>query len=133
MRTLHMLAAGAAVALSACAHVEPPSRAVVTGQVLYRERILLAPPGVVTVTLADTSRADAPAQVIATQVIEGVTAPPIKFALSYDPAWIIPNHTYTVSARIEVDGRLRFITDTHTPVITNGAPTHVEMVAVGVR
>jgi putative lipoprotein len=133
MRTLHMIAAGAALALSACASTEPPAKALVTGQVIYRERILLEPPGVVTVNLADTSLADAPAQVIATQVIEGVTGPPIKFALSYDPATIIASHTYTVSARIEVDGRLRFITDTHTPVITNGAPTHVEMIAVGVR
>lgn len=133
MRTLHMLAVGVVLALSACASAPPPEKALVTGQVIYRERILLAPPGVVTVTLADTSLADAPARVIASQVIEGVTGPPIKFALSYDPATIIANHTYTVSARIEVDGRLRFITDTHTPVITNGAPTHVEMVAVGVR
>lgn len=133
MRSLHMLALGAALALSACASVEPPTQALVTGQVIYRERILLTRPGVVTVTLADTSLADAPAQVIATQVIEGVTAPPIKFALSYDPATIIANHTYTVSARIEVGRRLRFITDTHTPVITNGAATHVELVAVVVR
>lgn len=126
----------AALALSGCASMESPAspaaKAQVTGQVIYRERIMLAPPGVVTVTLADTSLMDAPARVIATQVIEGVTAPPIKFALDYDPSTIIPNHTYSVSARIEVDGRLRFITDTHTPVITRGAPTHVELLAVGV-
>ncbi len=123
----------AAVALSGCATAEAPAKtAKVTGQVIYRERIMLAPPGVVTVTLADVSLADAPAQVIDTQVITGVRAPPIAFSLSYDPAKIIPNHTYAVSARIEVDGKLRFITDTHHPVITNGAPTNVEMIAVGV-
>ena len=98
----------------------------------YRERIMLPPDAKVTVTLADTSLMDAPAKVIATQVIPNVTAPPINFRLAYDPAQIIPNHTYSVSARIEVDGKLRFITDTHTPVITRGAPNHVEMIAVGV-
>ena len=36
----------------------------------------------------------------------------------------------TRGARIEAGGKLRFITDTHTPVITNGAPTRVEMIAV---
>ncbi|HVK42810.1 MAG: hypothetical protein K0Q62_518 [Phenylobacterium sp.] len=124
----------AALALSGCASMEPApaAKAEVTGSVFYRERIMLAPPGVVTVTLADTSLMDAPATVIATQVIPNVTAPPINFRLAYDPATIIPNHTYSISARIEVDGKLRFITDTHTPVITRGAPTHVEMLAVGV-
>ena len=86
----------------------------------------------VTVTLADTSLMDAPSKTIATQVIEGQTAPPFKFALAYDPKAIDPRNTYSVSARIEVDGKLRFITDTHTPVITRGAPTHVEMIARGV-
>lgn len=126
----------AALALSGCASMESPAspaaKAEVTGSVFYRERIMLVPPGVVTVTLADTSLMDAPAKVISTQVIPNVTAPPINFRLAYDPAQIIANHTYSVSARIEVDGKLRFITDTHTPVITRGAPTQVELLAVGV-
>ncbi|WP_312160317.1 YbaY family lipoprotein [Phenylobacterium sp.] len=133
MKPIHALAPLAALALAGCASMEPPpaAQAQVTGSVLYRERIMLPPTATVTVTLADTSLMDAPAQVIDTQVITG-GSPPYRFALSYDPARIIANHTYSVSARIEVDGRLRFITDTHTPVITHGAPTHVEMIAVGV-
>lgn len=128
-----ILALAAVLALAGCASSPPPAgKAQVTGSVIYRERIILAPPGVVTITLADTSLMDAPAKVMDRQVISGATAPPFNFALSYDPAKIIPNHTYTVSARIEVDGKLRFITDTHTPVITNGAPTSVQMIAVAV-
>ena len=126
----------AALALAGCASMEssppPAAKAEVTGSVFYRERIMLAPPGVVTVSLADTSLMDAPSKTIATQVIKGQTAPPFKFALAYDPKAIDPRNTYSVSARIEVDGKLRFITDTHTPVITHGAPTHVKMIAVGV-
>ena len=79
----------AALTLAGCASMESPpastAKAEVTGSVFYRERIMLAPPGVVTVTLADTSLADAPAKVIATQVIPNVTAPPINFRLAYDP------------------------------------------------
>lgn len=134
MKLNHALAPLAALVLSACASTEAPpaEKAEVTGQVIYRERIMLPPSAKVTVTLADTSLMDAPSRTIATQVIEGQTAPPFKFALAYDPKAIDPRNTYSVSARIEVDGKLRFITDTHTPVITRGAPTHVEMIARGV-
>lgn len=133
MKTLHALAPLAALAIAGCASTAsaPAAKGQVTGTVLYRERIMLPPTATVTVSLADTSLMDAPAKVIDTQVLTG-GSPPYKFTLNYDPAQIVANHTYTVSARIEVDGKLRFITDTHTPVITRGAPNHVEMIAVGV-
>ncbi len=133
MKTLHALAPLVALAVAGCASTAPApaAKGQVTGSVLYRERIMLPPTATVTVTLADTSLMDAPAKVIDTQVLTG-GSPPYKFTLNYDPAKIVDNHTYTVSARIEVDGKLRFITDTHTPVITRGAPHHVEMIAVGV-
>ena len=133
MKPVLTLVALAALILAGCASPAPRETAEVTGQVIYRERMLLPPNARVTVVLADTSLMDAPARTLASQVIEGQTAPPFKFALAYDPAAIDPRNVYSVSARIEVDGKLRFITDTHTPVITHGAPTHVEMVAVGVR
>lgn len=133
MKTLHALAPLAALAIAGCASTAPApvAKGQVTGSVLYRERIMLPPTATVTVSLADTSLMDAPAKIIDTQVLTG-GSPPYKFTLNYDPAQIVANHTYTVSARIEVDGKLRFITDTHTPVITRGAPNHVEMIAVGV-
>ena len=133
MKTLYALAPLAALAIAGCASTAPApvAKGQVTGSVLYRERIMLPPTATVTVSLADTSLMDAPAKVIDTQVLTG-GSPPYKFTLNYDPVQIVANHTYTVSARIEVDGKLRFITDTHTPVITRGAPNHVEMIAVGV-
>ena len=132
MKPVLTLVALAALILAGCASPAPRETAEVTGQVIYRERMLLPPNARVTVVLADTSLMDAPARTLASQVIEGQTAPPFKFALTYDPAAIDPRNVYSVSARIEVDGKLRFITDTHTPVITHGAPTRVEMIAVGV-
>lgn len=47
----------------------PASRATVTGTVTYRERIALPPGATVTVRLQDVSRADAPAEVLAEEMI----------------------------------------------------------------
>jgi putative lipoprotein len=101
----------------------------VAGSVTYLERIALPPQATVTVRLADVSLADAPAQVLAEQVIPANgQQPPFAFALFYDPAQIQPNHTYAVQARIEVDGQLRFINTTRYPVLTEGVPNTVELV-----
>ncbi len=95
----------------------------VTGEVFYRERIAMPQGAVVKVQVADVSRADAPADVIGEQVIENPGNVPVKFSVPYDANKIDPRFTYAVSARIEVDGRLMWISTTHIPVITNGKPT----------
>ena len=101
----------------------------VTGSVTYRERIALPPTTVITVRLVDVSRADAPAELIAEQVIHTAGRQvPFEFALEYDAARIQPAHTYAVQVRIENDGRLLFISDTMNPVITRDAPGHVDIV-----
>ncbi len=107
----------------------------VTGTLAYRERIALPDNAVVMVTLQDISLADAPAKVIATQSFETEGAQvPFDFELSYDRAEILENHRYSVSARIEVNGKLRFITDTVNPVITDSNKTgHVDLRLIGVR
>ena len=126
----------AASALSACVDPEArtisgpaagPERAtehVITGQLTYRERIALIPGSMAEVTLIDVSLADAPAKVIAKQQFSADGAQvPFAFELSYDPSQIDARHTYSVSARIEVDGKLRFISDTAYRVITDEAKT----------
>ncbi|NMU26748.1 lipo-like protein, partial [Vibrio parahaemolyticus] len=78
--------------------------------VAYRERIALPPNAVVTIALEDVSLADAPAKVLAKQTFETEGKQvPLSFELSYDSNEIKPNHRYSVRARIEVDGKLRFI------------------------
>ncbi len=95
----------------------------VTGTVTYRERIALPPTAVIKVQLADVSRADAPAVVLGEQVIPAAgNQVPFTFEITFDPARIVANHTYAVQARIEDDGKLRFISDQHYAVITGGAP-----------
>lgn len=107
----------------------------VTGTVAYRERILLPDNAVVTVRLQDISLADAPAVLLAEQVMETKGAQvPFPYQLSYDAETIKPGHTYSVSARIEVNGKLRFITDTVYPVITDESLTHRrDLMLIGVR
>ena len=47
----------------------------------------------------------------------------MPYTLPYDPARIDDRNTYSVSARIEVDGKLTWISDTMLPVISLEAPT----------
>ncbi|RZR30987.1 YbaY family lipoprotein [Vibrio vulnificus] len=107
----------------------------ISGTVFYRERIALPEDAAVTLVLEDVSLADAPAKVIAKhKFITNGKQVPLSFDLAYDSKKIIANHRYNVRARIEVNGRLRFISDTIVPVITVEANTHnVEIMVVGVR
>ena len=107
----------------------------VTGTVAYRERILLPDNAIVTVSLQDISLADAPAMVLAEQVTETKGSQiPFAYTLSYDPSEIQPGHTYSVSARIEVNGQLRFTTDTVNPVINDvDQTTHRDLILIGTR
>ena len=105
------------------------SVAKVTGTVTYRERIALPPTAVIKVQLVDVSRADAPAIVLGEQVTHAAGKQvPFAFEIPFDPARIEASHSYAVQARIEQDGKLRFISDRHYAVITRGAPTHVDIV-----
>ncbi len=107
----------------------------VTGSISYRERIALPSHALVTVTIQDVSLADAPAKVIAKHRFEtnGYQVP-YEFELSYDKSKIDARHRYSVSVRIEVDGQLRFISDTMNSVITDSDNTDniaIQLVSVG--
>lgn len=104
----------------------------VSGSISYRERIALGPQSILEIKLVDVSRADAPAIVIAEKSITGPGQVPINFELAYDPTSIDQRFTYAVEARISEGGKLVFISDTHTPVLTRGNDNHVEMVLVHV-
>ncbi len=107
----------------------------ITGTVAYRERIALPANAVVTVSLEDVSLADTPSKVLATQTFEtDGKQVPFAFELNYDSNVIEAKHTYSVRARIEVDGKLRFISDTRYAVITDEGKTHqLDIRLVGVR
>ena len=97
----------------------------VTGSALYRERIALPQGAVFEAVLEDTSLADAPAVRIGSTKLDNVRTPPFRFSITYDPAKIVENHTYSVRASVTVDGRLMFTSTTAHPVITKGNPSTV--------
>jgi len=94
------------------------------GTVAYLQRIALPPNAMIEVSLQDVSKMDAPAEVLdSVKIPSGGRQVPIPFTLHYDPAQIDERYTYTVSARITVDGVLTWISKTQNPVLTRGAPT----------
>jgi putative lipoprotein len=101
----------------------------VTGTVTYLQRMALPPTAVIQVQLLDVSLADAPSKVIAEEKITlGDRQVPVPFELKLDPAAIDPKHIYSVSAKITVEGELRFISDQSHPVLTRGNPNKAEIV-----
>lgn len=131
-----------AALLSLCGCAAPPAQSVgattpfaeVTGTVSYRERTALLPGAVIRVQLLDVSRMDAAAVIVAEQSIrlDGQQVP-LLFDLRYDPATIKPQNEYAVRAWLEDrEGRMRFTTDQRSPVLTRGAPAHVDLVMKGI-
>lgn len=99
-----------ATLLSACSSAALPERTTLEGEVFYLQRIALPPAAILSVSLQDVSLADAPAVVLDEQSGPVKGQVPLPFRLSYDPAQVKPGHRYAVSARIEVDGQLMFVT-----------------------
>lgn len=111
-----LLAAGL---LSACASQAPTAS--VTGEVFYLQRMALPPQAVLSVTLQDVSLADAPAIELARQQGTVSGQVPLPFRLDYNPQQVDPRHRYSVSARIEQEGRLLFISTQHYSVKLDGS------------
>ena len=111
-----LLAAGL---LSACASQAPTAS--VTGEVFYLQRMALPPQAVLSVTLQDVSLADAPSIELARQQGPVNGQVPLPVRLDYNPQQVDPRHRYSVSARIELDGRLLFISTQHYGVKLDGS------------
>ena len=104
--------------------------ATIEGTASYRERIALRPGAVLEVELLDVSRADAPSERLASIRIKAQGQVPIPFALHYDAAMIEPNRTYAVTAKLILQGKIVFRSDTVHPVLTRGAGDAVEILMV---
>ena len=106
---------------------------ILTGKVMYRERIALLPGATVTVTLADVSRMDAPAKVIAQQHIDNPAGVPVPFELRYQSDAITQNNPLAYAVRAEIrgkEGRLMWTTtQRHTVDLSDDhAPDEVTIV-----
>lgn len=109
-----------------------PDSRTLTGTVTYRERIALPPDALLTVTLEDVSRADAPAVTLAqTQTALNGQQVPIPFSLIYPASAVQPQAIYAARARINAGDRLLFITTQHNGVdALNPAPIELLLTSV---
>lgn len=82
-----------------------------TGEVTYREHMVLPKDAVLTVQLLDTSQPDAPAKVICEQRIAPAGQVPMRFTLKFDSRDIRPKTTYAVDASITIDGQAQFLSN----------------------
>lgn len=92
----------------------------ITGQVSFRERMMLPPNAVVTVMLEDVARMDVKADLISSTRFAAEGGPPWNFTLKYDPGKIKDKGRYGLRAKIEAGGRLMFTSTEHIPAF--GAP-----------
>lgn len=122
-RTVVGIAVGGFISVSASAAIAQS----IQGTATYRERIALHRGAVFEAVLEDVTRADAPAETIARTRMASPGNPPIAFTIAYDPSKIAPQHRYVVRARILVDDKPMFATDTTAPVITRGSPLNVSL------
>jgi putative lipoprotein len=127
---LSWLASAVVLLMSGMTEVTATDLATITGNASYRERVALRPGAVLEVELLDVSRADAPADRLASIRIRVQGQPPMPFTLHYDPAIIEANRSYSVTAKILVENRVVFRSDTMHPVLTRGAGDSVEVTMV---
>lgn len=118
MKKLSLLAMTAL--LGACNSMHPGAKTSLDGEVFYLQRIALPPSATLSISLQDVSLADAPAVVLDEHKGPVKGQVPLPFHLSYDPAQVKPGHRYSVSARIEVNGELMFITTENHAVQLDG-------------
>jgi putative lipoprotein len=118
MKRLSLIVLSALIA--ACSSMQPPAKATLEGEAFYLQRIALPPSAVLTVSLQDVSLADAPAVALARQSGPITGQVPLPFKLEYDLAQVKPGHRYSVSARVEADGHLLFISTQHHGVALDG-------------
>ncbi|MBA4503191.1 META domain-containing protein [Marinobacterium marinum] len=105
----------------------------VSGDALYRERMLLPSNSRLEVSLQDVSRADAPAILLDKIVRDDIATPPYPFSFKVPASKLQPGHTYTVSARITHDDSLMFITDTQYRVLAGEKDTDLMLIMVRVN
>jgi putative lipoprotein len=80
----------------------------ISGEVFYRERMMLPPGAEVEVQLQDVSKADALATVMASVMFTPEGGPPYPFAIEYNTAAIDERMRYSLRATITVGDKLMF-------------------------
>lgn len=106
--------------------------AILKTSVIYRERILLPRKATITVTLEDVSKMDVASTVITRNEILAEGSQPYAVNLEYKANMLNKTARYAVRARIEENGRLLFINDTHIDPFAGPAGETVEILVKSV-
>jgi putative lipoprotein len=105
----------------------PVAATLLTGAVVYRERVALTPAAILEVEVVELTPEGSPGTVIGQQKLENPGQVPIRFSVDIGPQRLRPEATYIVNARITDGGRV-FSTRAPVPVLTQGNPsTDVEV------
>lgn len=99
----------------------------VEGSVTYLQRIAVPEGAKLLVELRDVSLADAPSTLLTAQEHDLIGVP-MEYTLNFSDSEIDERNTYSVSARITLDGKLLFISDTSYPVLTRGAGDTADLI-----
>lgn len=119
----------AVAAVAAVAQPATSSFIEIGGTVSYLARIALPPDAILIIRVLDTARAGAPARVLVEQryELDGAQVP-IPFSATIDRDLIGKKARLSVNARIEQQGKLRFISDRAYPPLKDGQPVPVDIV-----
>jgi putative lipoprotein len=110
----------------------PENSGTVSGTIDFDGSVTLANISYLTITLEDTSIADAPSEVISETTIESPDEIPIRFSINYDETLIVENRTYTIRAEVfELNenggGERAYLTTQSYPVLTRGYGNEVNV------
>jgi putative lipoprotein len=86
----------------------------ISGELSYRERMMLPPGAVLTVQLADMSPAGNAGIVVASETFSTANEMPAGFKMTIDPAKIRSGESYAIQAQISVNGKIWFVNDAST-------------------
>ena len=101
----------------------------ISGTVVYLQKMALPPNAVIEVKLQDVSQANLSPKTLAEEKITlGERQLPVLFELKYDPSKIDARHSYALAADVLVDGQVRFTNEKSYPVLTRGHPSHVDVI-----
>ena len=109
--------------VTAAAMSSEAQKAQLSGELFYLPRLALPDDAEAEVVLVDVSLADAPSVQLASQQLKPAGQIPIAFVLDYDPAQLVPGHSYAIQARITHQGKLLYITTSRHAVLGNDMAT----------
>lgn len=95
--------------------------------VIYLDRRMLPPNAVLEVVLEDVSKADAASELIASQTVTELGAPPYAVSIGYDSSNILDKHRYSLRATIKAEGSLVFTSTSHIDPFADNQVSPIEI------